>query len=262
MLKWDPQTYAASWGPQLNWATDLIRLACIRPDDIVLDVGCGDGRITAILAGHATTGSVVGIDSSAEMIRHAIAAYPRSKHPNLEFRLMDARQITLPAGFTCVFSNAVLHWFAEQPLFLAGAWRVLEHGGRLVAACAAKNNAQDLVLAFRRVMRQRFWRQWFRGMPRPFHPFCPEQYAQWLNHAGFKTEMCEVVTETVLFPSPKTLQSWIQAVWLPYTQRVPAQYRNQFVAEVVDHFIRGQSSADTEAIPVDTCRLVIRAIKP
>lgn len=262
MLNWDPQTYAATWGPQLNWATELIRLAGVRPDDRVLDVGCGDGRVTAILAEHAAAGSVLGIDSSAEMIRHATVAYPRSRHPNLEFRLMDARQITLQPGFTCVFSNAVLHWFEEQPLFLAGAWRVLEHGGRLVAACAAKNNAQDLVLAFKRVMRQRFWRQWFRGMDRPFHPFPPEQYARWLEHAGFRTEICEAVTETVRFPDPETLRGWIRAVWLPYTQRVPAQYRNQFATEVVDQFIRAQPSADTESIPVHTCRLVIRAIKP
>src|SRR5476651_510537 len=51
----------------------------------ILDVGCGDGRITAELANHVNQGKVLGIDASPSMIEFASRNFPKTEFPNLEF---------------------------------------------------------------------------------------------------------------------------------------------------------------------------------
>ncbi len=65
----------------------------LRGDEHVLDVGCGDGKVTAEIARAVPRGAVTGVDASAEMIAFAQKAFPPKKYPNLEFHIMDAREI-------------------------------------------------------------------------------------------------------------------------------------------------------------------------
>ena len=80
-----------------NLARELIAQLNLRGDERVLDVGCGDGKVTAELARALPKGSVTGIDASPEMIRFARKTFSPGKHPNLEFQVMDAREISLAA---------------------------------------------------------------------------------------------------------------------------------------------------------------------
>ena len=91
--KWNAADYAANSAAQQIWARELIAQLNLRGDEHILDVGCGDGKVTAELARAVPKGSVIGIDTSPEMIRFARKTFPRGKHPNLEFQIMDAREI-------------------------------------------------------------------------------------------------------------------------------------------------------------------------
>jgi trans-aconitate methyltransferase len=108
----------------------------LRGDEHILDVGCGDGKITAELARAVPRGSATGLDASAAMI-----AYAREKFPALEFHVMDARRLQFPRQFDLVFSNAALHWVDDHAAFLRGAAAVLQPGGRLIVSCGGKGTA-------------------------------------------------------------------------------------------------------------------------
>ncbi len=73
-----------------------------------MDVGCGDGKVTAEIARAVPHGSVVGTDASAEMIGFASETFSPKQNPNLEFHVMDAREIQFAHPFDLVFSNAAL----------------------------------------------------------------------------------------------------------------------------------------------------------
>jgi len=94
--KWNPADYAANSVVQQNWARELIAKLKLRGDEHVLDVGCGDGKVTAEIAHAVPRGSATGIDASAEMIDFAQKTFPAKKCPNLEFHVMDARKIKAP----------------------------------------------------------------------------------------------------------------------------------------------------------------------
>ena len=90
--KWNAADYAANSTVQLNWAREIIARLNLRGDEHILDVGCGDGKITAEMARAVPRGAVVGTDFSPEMIGFAQKTFPCSKNPNLEFHVMDAHE--------------------------------------------------------------------------------------------------------------------------------------------------------------------------
>ena len=91
--EWNAADYAANSAVQQTWARELIAQLQLRGDEHVLDVGCGDGKVSAEIAQAAPRGSVVGVDASPQMIEFARKTFLRNKIPNLEFHVMDAREI-------------------------------------------------------------------------------------------------------------------------------------------------------------------------
>src|SRR4051812_48653879 len=112
-MAWDANEYAKHSSVQQHWARELIDKLAWRGDERVLDIGCGDGKVTAEIARAAVPrGSVLGIDSAPQMIRFASEHF--ADVPNLRFRQMDASDIALRGQFDVVFSNAALHWVIDH----------------------------------------------------------------------------------------------------------------------------------------------------
>ncbi len=93
MATWNPAEYARSSAAQLKWANELMSRLALKGNEALLDLGCGDGKITAALAQAVPRGRVVGIDNSAEMIRYAQAQYAAARYPTLVFRVLDVTEL-------------------------------------------------------------------------------------------------------------------------------------------------------------------------
>ncbi|MCI5128506.1 MAG: class I SAM-dependent methyltransferase, partial [Candidatus Electrothrix sp. AUS3] len=105
-----PEDYACHSAAQQIWARELISKLNFQGDEIVLDIGCGDGKITAEIAEHLPNGEILGVDNSAAMLALARKEFPWSSHPNLSFQERDARDLSYECEFDIIFSNAALHW--------------------------------------------------------------------------------------------------------------------------------------------------------
>lgn len=132
MQAWDPKDYAEHSSVQFNFARALLDRLRLRGDETVLDLGCGDGKITVEVARLVPRGKAVGIDSSPEMIGFARARFPSSCYPNLEFALMDAQAISFQNQFDLALSNSALHWVADHRPILRGLARGLKPGGKVL----------------------------------------------------------------------------------------------------------------------------------
>ena len=111
---WDAEDYAQNSSAQQGWAEELMKKLDLQGYEAVLDIGCGDGRITAELADLLPEGEVLGIDSSADMLDLAREKFSWSTHPNLSFQQRDARDLTSEAEFDVIFSSAALHWVSDH----------------------------------------------------------------------------------------------------------------------------------------------------
>jgi len=259
--KWNAADYAANSIVQQNWARELIAKLHLRGDEHILDVGCGDGKVTAEIAQAIPQGSATGIDASAEMIAFAKETFPKGKVPNLKFQVMDARKIKFAKQFDVIFSNAALHWVDDHQRFLQRAGAVLKPGGRLVVSCGGRGNAHDVFVAMRPEIRLKRWSQFFRKMPSAYFFYAPEDYQMWLPKAGFKMQMVQLAEKDATYPGVEGFAAWLRTTWLPYVQCVPEAMREEFIAAVVHRYVAKHPPDADNKVHVKMVRLEIDAVK-
>jgi len=259
--RWDPADYAAHSAVQEAWGRELAIRLGLRGAERILDVGCGDGRLTAWLAGLVPQGCVLGVDAAPEMIAHARRAFPESRHPRLRFEVCAAEQIGSLGLFDVVFCNATLHWIEEPANFFRAAAECLRPGGRLAVFGNARGNAAEVMEAVLRVVRRRPWRTWFRNLPRAWRLCRLEEYGAWLEAAGFGVVRLAEVDRCERFAGVEAFAGWIRTTWLPYTQRVPEGWRAGFVAAVVEDYLARRPVEPDGSVTVGMRRLELEAVR-
>ncbi|MDD1718427.1 MAG: methyltransferase domain-containing protein [Methanoregulaceae archaeon] len=234
----------------------------LNGDERVLDLGCGDGRITAEIAARLSRGSVVGIDSSPEMIRFARTHFPPEENPNLAFEMHDFRDLPVPGEFDIAFSNAALHWSGDQPAVLRGVRRNLVPGGRLLFQMGGKGNASRLVdQVLPDIVRRPRWSQFLYGFPVPYYFFGDTEYSGFLVSAGLVPLRVELIPKEMTYPGPDGLAGWVRTTWLPVTERVPRELRGSFISEIVEHYLSMYPPDPDGAIKVPMVRLEVEAMR-
>ncbi|SJZ62544.1 Ubiquinone/menaquinone biosynthesis C-methylase UbiE [Pilibacter termitis] len=109
---------------------EIVRLAPIENGDVVLDVGCANGKLLTMLKERHQGMIGVGLDISEEMIRVA-----REKHPEFTFECANAEKLPFDNGtFDWVICSASFHHFPAPKEFLKEAIRVLKPAGKLLIA--------------------------------------------------------------------------------------------------------------------------------
>jgi trans-aconitate 2-methyltransferase len=260
--QWNAAAYAANSSVQQNWARELITRLHLRGDEHVLDLGCGDGKVTAEIARAVPRGRVLGVDAAPEMIAFAKKTFPPAKTANLKFEVCDARKIKAPTGgIDLVFSNAALHWVDDHEAVLKGAANVLKPGGRLVISCGGKGNAHDVFLALRPEMRLKRWSTFFRKMPLPYFFYAPADYEKWLPKFGFKIHALKLAPKDALYPGTDGFATWVRTTWLPFVQRVPENLREEFIAAVTERYVAKHPPDANNNVHVRMVRLEIVAEK-
>jgi trans-aconitate 2-methyltransferase len=125
--EFDAEAYKKSSTHQKEWGNRIISEFHFKGSERIMDLGCGDGVLTARLAEMVPEGFVLGIDSSRGMIEAARGL--RSK--NLEFRLEDINSLDYREEFDLVFSNATLHWVKDHNRLLESCFKSLKRGGKV-----------------------------------------------------------------------------------------------------------------------------------
>lgn len=261
MIKWNPADYARQSSHQQAWARELIVKLKLTGEESVLDVGCGDGKVTAELAAQLPAGQVVGIDSSPEMIAFATKKF--AERTNLRFVLADASN--LPAEkqfdkqFDVVFSNAALHWISDHRPVLAGIRRALKTGGRTLLQMGGKGNASQLITAIQPLMRREDWLPYFRDFDFRYGFHGPGEYRLWLSEANLRPLRMQLIPKLMLHESPAAFAGWLRTTWMPYIHPVPAALRQRWINEIVDRYLVGHPADAEGRVTVRMVRLEVEA---
>ncbi|MGB9929354.1 MAG: class I SAM-dependent methyltransferase [Methanosarcina sp.] len=236
MYEWDPELYSSNSSPQKNWGHELLAKLKLKGNEHVLDVGCGDGKLSAEIATCLSKGSVLGVDLSEGMLAFAKSHYPPEKFPSLSFMQVDATDLPFDSEFDIVFSNAALHWIKSPETALKNFWRSLRPGGELLAQMGGKGNASEILRVTDLMLEDKKWSPYFEGFTFPFSFYGPEIYRKWLENTGFSIVRLEVYPKDMAFENKEGLFGWIASVWHPYTQRVPENLRQEFIKDLAEKF--------------------------
>lgn len=260
--RWDAEEYRDHSSQQKKWGRELMGKLRLRGDEHVLDLGCGDGALAAELSQRVPRGFVLGVDISPEMIRHARRCYPRRRYPNLSWQVMDACHIEFRERFDVVFSNAVLHWIRDQSAALQGIAIALKPGGLMLAQMGGRGNAAEVARVLVSLMADERWPIYFHNLEIPYLFYGPEDYIPLLEGAGLEPLRVELVRKDMVHEGRDGMAGWIRTTWLPFTQRVPEHLREDFIAELVDGYLRDFPPDEAGSVHVNAVRLEVEARKP
>ena len=118
--------YEQNSSSQARLGEEILDYHSFREDEIILDIGCGDGRITAQMADLAFKGKVTGIDPSQDMIDHALAHHvPKRSH--LSFQIGSAEDEHIIEAYTLITSLSSLHWVWNHKLAFQHIFKSLKN---------------------------------------------------------------------------------------------------------------------------------------
>lgn len=255
MYKWNAKDYHKSSAEQQKWARELILKLALKGNERVLDIGCGDGKVTAEIAKKLPDGSVLGIDNSIEMISFARDNF--SIYPNLAFQLVDARNMNFISEFDVVFSTTALHWVIDHLPVLRGIKRSLKPGGRVLLQMAGKGNAAEILEVLETIVYSKKWHGYFTDFAFPWAFYGKDEYNVWLKDVALKAKRVELIPKDMIQKGKEGLSGWIRATWLPYIQRVPEGRRDEFIGEIVERYIENYPPDNEGFIHVQMIRLEV-----
>lgn len=259
MYSWDPKLYSSNSLAQKNWGFELLAKLHFKGNERFLDVGCGDGKLSAEIARNLPEGSVLGIDLSEEMITFARNHYPQEKFPNLAFMQINASELTFDSEFDVVFSNAVLHWIKAPETALKSFWKSLKPDGVFLAQFGGRGNAAEVFKIVDFMLEDEKWSSYFRDFVFPYGFYGPEEYGKWLKDAGFSIQRLELISKDMALEGEKGLFASIASTWHPYTQQVPQELKEDFIKELVALFVKSYPPDNKGYVHVQMKRLEIEA---
>jgi SAM-dependent methyltransferase len=199
---WNADEYARTAPYVAKLGNDVLRLLAPKPGEQILDLGCGDGVLTAKIA-HAGA-RVVGIDASEDMVE-------RTRSTGLPAEVMDAEELTFDGDFDAVFSNAAIHWLQRPDDMLKGVRRALRHDGRFVGEFGGFGNVAAIISVIIEVLNA----HGFDGSAlNPWYNPSVRSFASKLEEAGFRVVHIESIARPTLLP--QGLSTWLDVFAKPF----------------------------------------------
>lgn len=258
-ISWNPVDYARHSSSQLSWAREHLRRLDLRGHERILDLGCGDGKVTAEIAAQVANGCVVGVDSSPGMAKFARSTYPSTRHPNLWFQLADVRSLPFHRGFDLVFSNSALHWVQDHRPILDGIAQALRPSGRLYLSMGGKGTGAGIFAELAGMQATPEWATWLHGFSNPYGLHGPDEYREWLILAGLTPTHIELVEREMVFDGRNGVTGWIRTTWMAYTRRIPEVRRTDFIDELVARILNRYPPAEDGLTYIPMINLVAEA---
>ena len=216
-------------------------------DEVVLDAGCGSGRVTEALLERLPHGRVIAVDASPSMV--AAATERLAGFDRLDVRMLDLLELDLGEPVDAIFSTATFHWIADHDRLFGRLHSALSPGGQLVAQCGGEGNIDVLRGKANAVLAGDPYAEHFVGWQPPWNYAAPEETERRLLSAGFASAHCWLAPAPQRPEHPREFLSTI--VLGPHVQHLPEDLREPFMDDVLE--------ALGEPVVVDYVRLNIDA---
>jgi trans-aconitate 2-methyltransferase len=236
MTEWNAPAYARIAGLQETMAAEVLELLDLKGTERVLDLGCGNGKVTARIAARVPRGEVVGVDASARMIALASSQFPPATIPNLHFETHDIRKLPFRAEFDVVVSFNALHWITDQAVALSSMRTAMKPDGlaQLRLVPAGKRKSLENVIEETRLSSR--WVQYFDGFHDPYLHLTPEEYGALAEENGLRVGWLHAADKAWDFKSRSAFVEFGSVTFVEWTRFIPEGERISFINDVLDRY--------------------------
>jgi trans-aconitate methyltransferase len=236
MAEWNAGEYNRHSTLQAALAEEQLGRLTLQGAERVLDVGCGDGKITAEIAARVPRGSVLGVDPSQNMIAFATGHFDPATRPNLRFEVADVRRLSYRKEFDRVVSFNALHWVPEQDTALRSIRSGLVDSGQALLRFVPKGRRKCLEDVLEDVRQSARWAGHFSRFQKPYAHFTPEEYRELASQNGFRVLRMGLEDRAWDFPTREAFVAFGRATFIEWTRCLPASDWPAFITEVLDRY--------------------------
>ena len=227
MKPWNTERYLAYASLHSQAIEDLVSRVDISKPRTVVDLGCGPGNSTEIIAARWPSAKITGVDVASEMLEKA-----RARRPDWHWVLAGIEEFRPAKPFDVAIACASLQWLSHHEVLLPRLWELVREGGALAVQMPANQKA-PLHRAVFRTARNQTWKP-FAGRSRSalnFRP--PAEYFAILSPLARRFD----IWETTYYHEMRSLDDlldWAKATLMrPFLDGIPqAARRREFVADV------------------------------
>lgn len=224
-MSWDPDRYLVYADERGRPFVDLLARVPLTSPRSVVDLGCGPGTLTALLADRWPRADVLGIDSSPAMVERARSGAATT----VRFELGDLRAWRPAEPVDVLVSNATLQWVPGHLDLLPALAGHVAPGGWLALQVPGNHHEPSHLLLHELAADPRFARH-TEGVARP-HSHDPLVYADALRDLGLVVDAWET-TYLHLLGGEDPVFTWISGTGArPVLQALPEDLRTVFVAQ-------------------------------
>jgi trans-aconitate 2-methyltransferase len=244
--EWDADTYDEVSDPQFEWGTEVLERLELDGDEVVLDAGCGSGRVAAELLRRLPDGRLIAVDGSAAMIEKA----KERLGDEVTYLITDLAELKVAEPVDLIFSTATFHWITDHERLFARLHAALKPGGRLVAQCGGEGNVAEYAQAIVRAVARPEFAPHFEDLAAMWNFAAPDATEERLRKAGFSAVRCWLQPKPV---TPAKPLEFITTVTLgPHLAQLPEELRRPFAKAVL--------AEAGEPLTLDYVRLNIEAV--
>jgi trans-aconitate 2-methyltransferase len=257
--EWNSSEYHRLSQPQVSWGKKVLARLQLQGDELVLDAGCGTGRLTADLLQALPRGRVVGLDVSQNMSRSALEYLQPQFGERAQVVVADLLQLPFAGAFDGVVSTAAFHWVLDHDRLFRGLYRALRPGGWLQAQCGGGQNLARLGERMAALAESSTYAPYLASFPSPWLYQDAEAAADTLRRAGFVEVRTNLEAAPTVFEDRRQYFDFVKTVIVRiHLERLPdTKLRDQYVSDLAD-----QAADDTPPFLLDYWRLNLSARKP
>ena len=244
MTEWNPAAYVRRSGLQEAMAGEVLGLLHLKGNERVLDIGCGDGRVTAEIATLLTDGSIVGVDASHEMIAYAGGHDDR---PNIAFRVADAGNLPFENEFDLIVSFNALHWLPDPHPPLRSIRRAMKGNAKAQLRLVPNGERKSLENVIEETRKSPQWAGYFGDFRDPYLHVTPEEYAQAAQRNGLRVEHMHTSDHSWDFHTRADFFAFGAVTFVEWTRRLPDGEKTVFISDVLDRYEKVAAEKAEEA---------------
>lgn len=255
--EWNSSVYHRLPGPQVSWGKKVLARLKLRGDEVVLDAGCGTGRLTAELLEALPHGRVVGIDLSRNMLasahRHLAAFGSR-----VSLAACDLSHLPFDNAFDGIVSTAAFHWVLDHDRLFAELHSALVPGGWLEAQCGGGPNIAGLRRRADALAASPAYAAYFADFREPWLFQDAQSAAITLRHAGLVEVEASVEPAFTILDNAEHYSEFVRnIIFRRHLENIPTEReRAQFMANLT-----AQAAHDDPPFSLDYWRLNLRGRK-
>lgn len=233
--EFDGKKYEKASEHQKEWGDKLISWLNLTGTERILDLGCGDGRITETLADLVPKGHVLGVDASRGMI----AVAQKKARNNLSFKLMDISLLNLSGKFDVIFSNAALHWVKDHQKLWLDVKIILSDNGVVRFNFAADGNCSNFFRIIRDAIAVDEYKPYFTGFEWPWYMPQIEEYKKIVGSLPFSEIKVWGENADRTFPDEESIVGWVnQPSIVPFIKQIDDNKKETFRNYVIERMLK------------------------